>query len=460
MPFPSAIRALITPPTQRRSSLLAPCSHSSLPVPASRSAPFRSFSPPPFFSFPAPAPRSTFPRSSFILPRTIPAFPALIAHHSAFSAPPFSSLFIPAFSPPPRAITPHSAIFSLNQRSSLLTSLPCSPSSPRTALITPLSQYSPLSPRSPRSHHSSLPVLPRSPLSAGSRSLSSHHSPFRALPRSHHSAFPRAPHFRAPRAPLSPRSASFTRSPRSAFSSFFTPLSARSPRSDFPALLVQHSPRSAPFRALRFLIIPPSQRRSSLISPRSTLITPRSPHLSLSILIIPSSPAFPAQRRSTHSSFSAVSSSPRSALITPRAPHFLLTLPDPVRPALHSSLRALPLFSFRFLLILRDPRSPRTPRSPHSELPTLSVLLVQRCSLHNNSLRSARSSLRDPRSLLLTPLSPFLVQRRSTHSPLFSLITPHSPAISAFSRSSFRSSHFTFPAFPAIRVLLVPHSSL
>ena len=218
---------------------------------------------------------------------------------------------------------------------------------------------------------------------------------------------PLSPHFKFSRVP---RSAPFSSLPRSASPPFRDPLlPLRTPR----------SPRS-------LLTLPARSRHSSLLVPRF----PRSP--------APRSPrsTLPLSTFSSHSLISPTSSSrsSRSALfrafydfralptflfpIVLRALPTLLfprsVLPDPRFPAfrvlLVHSLRALPLFSFRFLHILR-------------------VLLIQRRSSHSSFTHSARS----PSPLIVRPSFRILIISRATHS--------------------------SFPALRALRFLLTHHSS-
>ena len=406
--------------------------------------------------FPAFSPLSSF--SSLLTPRS-PAFPAQRRFPFAFlsslpipRAPPFSSLRVS-----PRSSFPRSPCSSLSSFSVIYTISPI-----RVLIIlhssfrafssfrfprAPCSALSPLRavPRAPLSHHSSLsaPFLTHLP------AIHSHHSPLSSLitQHSHHSEFSRVP-----------RSAPF-----------HSLLVQR--RFQFPAIRAHHSARSS------FPAHSPRPR-----SPRSSLITPRSP-----ALLVPLSPHSPRSAFSSHSSISSLRvthtlCSPRSALftaqqfsairalITPRspipAPHSSFPVPRSAPfhslPALlthHSSfpryLRFLPLLVPLFSL--HFPRVPRDPRSPSSSLITLI------------SLRSARSSF--PASLC-DPRSAFPRSARSPRSPrpsllrfsfsavlLIPLSRVHSlPTLSSLPALLIKRSRSSFTAHSPPRVLLFPRA--
>ena len=466
----SSFSAPITPPLlfQRRSpiseffSFITPRSslsahHSSL----------RAFS---SFRFPAIRAFSTFPmipdsRSSSARspsPRSAPYFPAppfsdipcsSSSHHSSFSARSRSSLLVlralrvhdPHVLPDPHSH--HSAIFPLNQCSSLLISrtLLFSPRFPRSARY-PRSARSPSSPRSSllvQRHSHDLPA-PRFPFPSSTRSALSRFS-FRAVPR-------------------------VLRSHCSAFSPNLLVLRA------FPVLLVPcsnsalpdpHSLRSS-FRDLRYPLSLLRDLRSSFRSfkavPRSSHHDPRAHHSSLRVLLtlrfLLVQRCSPSSARSQHSAFPAF-----SALITPRS--------------LHSSFRSFsqiftPRFSFRafpaicahhsaFRFPAHSPRALPTLLFPLSPISTITLpALPDPCS-DFPSLLVQRHSPSSPRSSLLAPRShrssfPALLTPSSPVSPLskFSSFTP-----SARSRSSRSAFPAHFPAFPvllALRDLLTPSS--
>ena len=394
--------------------------------------------------------RSAPPRSHhsslsapFLTPRSLFSFITLLSPRSAIS--PHSSIRVPL----PPILVPRSprSLSSLRaHHSSFLPRFPLSPlitsRSARSSFRFPALRAFSTFPMIPDSRYSSArSPYPRSTLYFPALSLilvlitprsfhssSAPHFSFRALSSS--LLVPRAP--RVPRDPHSSRSASFTRSPRSALSRFsFSPnlLVLRA----FPVLLVAFSslPSHSPIRSLPTLI--------TLRFPRSSLLVSRSHHFPFrsprSSLITPL-PVFPV-------------------LIIPRSPHssrYVRSLPairvqrrSPL--TLHSSFSVLPLSSFTS----HSPLAPLSAFSMFLVFPAFRFLLVHSLRappllFPRSPLPDPRSSLRDPHSLLtLPPLPSAILSPRSLHSSP-AIIPPRAP-LSA-----------PFPS--AIRALITPHSSL